>query len=124
MFPLFPELRPHLEAAFDLAPEGADYVIRTHRNNNHRTRFEKIIRRAGLQPWPKLFHNLRASRQTEREETFPRRVVCAWIGNSESVAEKHYLQVIDAHYEKALHYALQHVQESGGIDVNMREQPV
>lgn len=28
-------------------------------NMNLRTTFEKIVRRAGLTPWPKLFHNLR-----------------------------------------------------------------
>ena len=28
-------------------------------------------------------------------------VVCAWIGNSQKVAAKHYLQVTDDHFEKA-----------------------
>ena len=28
-------------------------------------------------------------------------MVCAWIGNSRLVAAKHYLQVTDAHFEKA-----------------------
>jgi hypothetical protein len=55
----------------------------------------KIIRHAGLTPWPKLFQNLRSSRQTEFAESFPSHVVCAWIGNSETVAAKHYLQVTD-----------------------------
>ena len=30
----------------------------------------RIIGRAGLQPWPKLFHNLRASRETELSEDY------------------------------------------------------
>jgi len=68
---------------------------------NLRTRFEKIIRRAGLTTWPRLWHNLRASRQTELEEHFPSHVVCAWLGNSETVARKHYLQVLDSHFQKA-----------------------
>lgn len=29
-------------------------------------------------------------------------VVCAWIGNSEPVAAKHYLQVTDEHYARAV----------------------
>ena len=29
---------------------------------------EKIIVKAGLTPWPRLFHNLRSSRQTELQE--------------------------------------------------------
>src|SRR5262249_43277100 len=52
-------------------------------------------------PWPKLFHNLRATRQTELAETWPEHVVCAWIGNSRDVARKHYLQVTDDHFDRA-----------------------
>ena len=62
----------------------------------------KIIRRAGLDPWPKLWQNLRASRQTELEEQFPSHVVCQWMGNSQQVARKHYLQVTDEHYAEAV----------------------
>ena len=28
---------------------------------------------------------------------YPQHVVCAWMGNSETVAEKHYLQITDDH---------------------------
>ena len=69
---------------------------------NLRTTFLKIIKRAGVEPWPWLFHNLRASCQTELEQTFPSYVVCAWMGNSESVAKAHYLQVLPQHFEAAL----------------------
>jgi hypothetical protein len=34
-------------------------------------------------------------------ETFPIHVVCQWIGNSQAVAKKHYLQTTDEHYLKA-----------------------
>ena len=80
--PLFPELRPILDEAFDLAPDGAEYVVDEKfrkaamgpagwMNANLRTTFEKIVHRAGLTPWPRLFHNLRASRETELVETYP-----------------------------------------------------
>src|SRR5436190_12956284 len=32
---------------------------------------------------------------------YPAHVVCAWIGNSEQVARKHYLQVTDEHFARA-----------------------
>lgn len=91
--PLFPELRSVLEECFELAAEGAVYVVdermrasargkASWRNCNLRTAFMKIVRRAGLTPWPRLFHNLRASRQTELAERFPAHVVCDWLGNS------------------------------------------
>jgi integrase len=108
MVPIFPELLPFLEDALELAEPGAEYVITRYRDakQNLRTQFERIVKRAGLDPWPKLWHNLRASRQTELEESFPSHVVCAWLGNSETVAKRHYLQVTDAHFEKAVQKAV------------------
>ncbi len=110
--PLFPELRPILEEGFDLAPEGATYVVERYRaasmgpkgwrNCNLRTQFERIITRAGLEVWPRPFHNLRSSRQTELTEQFPSHVVCGWLGNSEDIAQKHYLQTTDEHFRRAL----------------------
>jgi hypothetical protein len=69
---------------------------------NLRTQILRIIRRAGLEAWPKPFHNLRASRGTELAETYPVHVVCKWMGNTEHIAAKHYLQVTDDHFEKAV----------------------
>ncbi len=71
--------------------------------------------------WPKVFQNLRSSRQIELEERFPSHVVCAWLGNSVQVARKHYLQVTDEHFARALqnpmHEALQNsVQQTAAIE--------
>jgi len=101
--PLFAELRPLLEEAFDLAEHGSLYVINRYRgqNQNLRTQFQRILQRAGVQPWERLFHNLRASRETELTEDYPLHVVCNWVGNSAIIAAKHYLQVTDAHFAKA-----------------------
>jgi len=101
--PLFPELRPYLSAAFDAAEPGAVYLVPSVRSKekNLRTRLERIIYRAGLLPWPKLWQNLRSTRETELTERFPLHVVCEWIGNSAPVAAKHYLQVTDEHYRQA-----------------------
>jgi hypothetical protein len=70
-------------------------------NVNLRTTLLKIIKRAGLAQWPRLFHYLRISRQTEWAETFPAHVVCDWLGNSEAEAMKHYLQTTDDHFSRA-----------------------
>jgi len=103
VIPLFPELLPHLREVFEQAEPGTEYVITRYRqtNCNLRTQLQRIIRRAGLKPWPKLFQNLRATRQTELCERWPEHVVCAWIGNSRPVARKHYLQVTDEHFKQA-----------------------
>ena len=101
--PLFKELRPILEEAFDLAEPGSCYVIDRYRgdNQNLRTQFERILRRAGVRAWERLFHNLRASRETELTSEHPLHVVCSWIGNSAIIAAKHYLQATDDHFAKA-----------------------
>ncbi len=101
--PLFPEVLPYLRDVFEAAEPGTVYVVTRYRqpNVNLRTQLLRVMRRASVSPWPKLFHNLRASRQTELEETYPTHAVCAWSGNSEIVAHKHYLQVRDAHFDRA-----------------------
>ena len=81
-------------------------------SQNHRTQLEHIIRRAGLEAWPKLFQNLRRTRQTELEDVFPSHVVFAWFGNNDSVARKKYLQVTNDLFRQALQKALQQSHET------------
>jgi integrase len=103
MVPLFPELRVHLEAVWEEAEEGSEFVITRYRdsNSNLRQQLSRIIARAGLKPWPKLFQNLRSTRETELAAEHPMHITCDWMGNSAAVAKKHYLQVTDADFEKA-----------------------
>lgn len=104
IIPLFPELEPILLQVQADAPDGAEHVITRYRDPaaNLRTQFERIIDKAKLKAWPKLWHNMRASRQTELAQTFPIHVVCAWIGNSQAVAKEHYLQIRDEDFAKAI----------------------
>lgn len=130
--PIFPELVKPLQEAWDQAEEGDEFVISRHRPQsvinaagnwhgvNFRTQFTKIIRRAGFEPWPRIWQNLRSSRETELASDHPLHVVCAWIGNTERIAARHYLQVTDAHFEKALHKALQYEAQPGGTESGTR----
>ena len=97
IIPLFPELREPLLTLFDEAEPGSEYVIAGYRLGaaNLRTQFERIIARAGLKPWPRLFHNLRASRESELMREYDLATVCRWIGNSPAVAARHYATSID-----------------------------
>ncbi len=120
IIPLFPELRSWLAEALELAADGSEFILERFRARamgptgwrgcNLRTTFEKIIRRAGLAAWPRLFHNLRASRETELMERFPIQVVTAWMGNTPTIALKHYLQVTDQHFQAALEGGVEAVQ--------------
>ncbi len=116
-----------LDRSFEAAEIGAVYVLpeRYRRKcryqhgwyNGLRDQFEVIIKRAGLIQWPRLFHNLRSTRQTELEEKFPTHVVCAWLGNTKSIAARHYLQVTDEHFQRATaQITAQTVANSSGLD--------
>ena len=69
MIPLFPERRAILCEADELAEPGADYIVdpkyrekaiglRGWQNCNLRTQLQRIMRRAGIAAWPRLFHAL------------------------------------------------------------------
>ena len=112
--PIFADLKPYLEEAWELAEVGAVYVVDESyrksalgksgwRNCNLRTTFEKIVKRAGIEPWAKPFVNLRSTRETELVNAgFPQYVVASWFGHSEKIQETHYLQVTEEHHQKAL----------------------
>lgn len=101
--PLFPEIRESLMQVFEQAEPGTEHVITRYRLNNLnlRQQFGRILAKAGVKPWPRLFQNLRSSRQTELCQDFPEHVVCCWMGNSKLVAREHYEQVRDSDFERA-----------------------
>jgi integrase len=70
--PIFPELMPHIRRAREYAPPGAEFVqTRYTPQSNIGTTFTKIVERAGLVPWDKLFQNMRATRETELMAVYP-----------------------------------------------------
>lgn len=103
VIPLFPELRALLEQAkLKSEPDAVLVVPRAlDRATNLRTHFLRILRKAGVKPWPKLFQNLRSTRQTELADQYPIQAVCSWLGNSRIVALDHYLQTTDPHFDRA-----------------------
>ena len=117
--PIFPELLPHLREAFEQAEPGAEFCITRYRDKkvNLRTRLQWIIKRAGLKAWPKLWQNLRSTRETELADEFPAHVAAAWIGNSVAVAMKHYLQVTEDHFKQAAQNAAQKSSEMSENDL-------
>jgi len=108
--PMFPELKPLFQDAFDNAKDGDVYCITRYRDKsvNLRTQLSKIIIRAGFEPWPKLFQNCRSTRETELFKMTGGNVkaVCSWIGNSPAVAMEHYAQVTEADLQNAAKMSL------------------
>lgn len=107
VLPMFPELEVALRELFDETEDGAIHVINHYRDprQNLRTHFTRLIKRAGLKPWPKLFVNMRASRATELRNEFPEHVCTAWLGHSAKVASEFYLRVRDEDFERAIRAA-------------------
>jgi len=101
--PIFPEIEPYLRQAFDETPDGGLYVLprRFHNEGYAYAGVLRAVERAGVTPWPKLFVNCRASRETELKREYPDHVVYSWIGHTEAVALEHYLMVTDADFERA-----------------------
>lgn len=103
--PIFPELMPYLQAAFDEAAEGSEHIITTFELRRSTSAYlrkimRQIIRKAGLTPWPRTFQNLRSSCQTELTQKYGWDV-CNWMGNSQAVAQAHYLQASDEVMDRA-----------------------
>ena len=115
VIPLFPSIRPYLEAAFAHAEEGAVFVIPESIRKcaggqdgwggaNVRTTFTKIIRKAGVNPWPRVWHALRASCESDLANSFPLAVVTKWLGNTPSVALRHYVDPTESAFDQALQW--------------------
>ena len=67
--------------------------------------FNKIVERAGFEPWPMPGHNLRASLVTDLYNgKYPNigiHTIAEWLGHSPEVALQHYARIKESDYEKA-----------------------
>lgn len=90
--PVRKELAPLLEALIDELPEGQDLLlpdIKT--SSNLRTGLLRIMKKAGITRWPRLFQNMRASCATEWAQKHGLKNEASWLGHSPNVAARHYL---------------------------------
>jgi integrase len=113
VMPLFSALRPFLEEAKASALEGQSHVVggnylnksrcdKRWRNCNIRKPMETLVRNAGFDLWPRLFHNLRSSFETDLLDKFPPQTVASWLGHSVEVAMEHYAQTTPYHFMAAV----------------------
>lgn len=97
--PMFPELVSYLEAWADVVGPGIEvplsspvFPMACDPKVNLRTQFARLIVKAKLSPWEKLFVNLRSSRETELLAAYPAADMCRWMGHSPAVAARFYAQ--------------------------------
>lgn len=101
IIPLFPEIERELSDLFAIDSGEAPTIINM--KSALSATLKRIVTRAGYKPWPRLFQNLRATRENELvERGFPAHVVGEWLGHSPAVQAKHYLRVLDSYYDSAI----------------------
>ena len=100
--PIFPEIRQALEDLLPITGES-EYVLNVLRrkSKNWRTPLEKMMIRAGLEPWPALFNTMRASGETDIARTHGLQCAVQWVGNSVQIAMKHYVRATAEDFKKA-----------------------
>jgi integrase len=99
LVPIVPELFNMLQAAFHAAPEGGEFIFpRLRLHTNPAMPVLRAVREAGVEPWPRTFHALRASCETDWAAIHPIADVAAWMGHSRVVAARHYLRSTDASF--------------------------
>jgi integrase len=95
--PIFPELVPHIEAIRTMYVSG----LTTLSPSGITDRVKKLLTLVNIKPWPRLWHSMRATRETELIKAYGINAACLWLGNSERVALKHYSLVDDATWDVA-----------------------
>jgi hypothetical protein len=83
--PLFPEVRKYLWELHELTDDGEIYVLPISRNTtNVLPTLHRIIKRVGLNVWPKAWQNMRATRATELENEFGIHKSTQWSGTGQN----------------------------------------
>ena len=94
LVPHFPELRKELEELDAMAEPDEVYILDSLHGESYQNlanKFRRIIFQAGLKPWERLFHNLRASRSNELFREFSIFDASYWMGQSAKIAQHHYI---------------------------------
>lgn len=101
--PIFTELRPWIEELHAAAPEGEPLLFPSYQisNSGLAGHLQRTLRRIGIAMWPKPFHNMRASRESDLMDEYPIHVAAAWIGNSPRIALQHYSRIAKHHTDRA-----------------------
>ena len=69
---------------------------------NVRTPVLKPLQLSGIKDWPRLYHNMRLTRQTELLVHFPTRYVCEWLWNPRAVEMKHFGMATGDSFQRAI----------------------
>lgn len=98
VMPLFAPTAAILQELRESRPRDQVFVfadlLPLQRREGHRTGLGRILDRAEITKWPRLFDNLRSSASTDVKQIYGETAETRWIGHSKQVAEDHYYQVL------------------------------
>ena len=101
IIPITPKLMKLLQDRFDEMPEGEEHLVSIRGKGAVLRQVRKIWKRAGVEPWERLWQVLRQSCEKEWAMTIPQYAVSKWIGHSITVSGRHYTDgVPDELFEK------------------------
>ena len=91
--PICSELRTALEELRHASNASQPQMFpKLESNTNLRTALQRVLTRANLEQWPKLWQNLRASCANDWARTFGAAAESEWSGHSVQIAVEHYLR--------------------------------
>lgn len=103
MVPIPTILREQLRELQRQAEPGAIYVFpHVGTSASLRNAMLRFLKAAGLNPWDKLWQNLRASAATDYARQLPAHVAAAICGHTTQIAREHYWTVADSDLERAM----------------------
>ncbi len=107
--PLFSGVRPYLMPLLKRKCNPNDYLLPTLGGQDPqvvgsllRQRVYRAIDSLGMDRWPRVFHSVRATRQTQLKELFGEKVACDWVGNSTDVFRQNYELIDDEIFTRAV----------------------
>lgn len=90
IIPITPNLMNLLQDRFAETEDGQQYLVTINGKGALIRRVRPIWKRAGVEPWKRLWQTLRQSCEKEWAMTFPQYAVSKWIGHSITVSGRHY----------------------------------
>jgi len=90
IIPITPKLMKLLQDRFAEAEEGQQHLVAIGGKGAVIRQVRAIWKRAGVEPWKRLWQTLRQSCEKEWAETFPQYAVSKWIGHSITISGRHY----------------------------------
>jgi len=90
MVPITPKLMQLLHERFAEAEEGQQHLVSIKGKGAVLRQVRAICKRAGVEPWKRLWQTLRQSCEKEWAMSFPQYAVSKWVGHSMAVSGKHY----------------------------------